>query len=96
MECTNCGATIADKAIVCYRCGTPTAIPHVERKGPPPVAPRPWLLALLLVVAAGVLGWLAAAEPVGSVRQIVLGLIGLVLLVWGGWLAIGPRRQKVR
>ncbi len=28
MQCTNCGATIADKAIVCYRCGTPTAIPQ--------------------------------------------------------------------
>ena len=27
MTCRSCGADIADKAIVCYRCGTPTAEP---------------------------------------------------------------------
>ena len=34
MQCTNCGVTIADKAIVCYRCGAPTAVP------PPPARPE--------------------------------------------------------
>jgi uncharacterized membrane protein YvbJ len=28
MQCTTCGATIADKAIVCYRCGAQTAVPQ--------------------------------------------------------------------
>lgn len=27
MTCGSCGATIADKAIVCYRCGAPTTAP---------------------------------------------------------------------
>jgi uncharacterized membrane protein YvbJ len=27
MQCRNCGAEIADKAIVCYRCGTATTDP---------------------------------------------------------------------
>ena len=27
MNCRNCGIEIADKAIVCYRCGTATADP---------------------------------------------------------------------
>ena len=27
MTCGHCGATIADRAIVCYKCGTPTAVP---------------------------------------------------------------------
>ena len=27
MTCAVCGATIAEKAIVCYRCGAPTASP---------------------------------------------------------------------
>jgi hypothetical protein len=27
MTCRNCGTEIADKAIVCYRCGTPTTDP---------------------------------------------------------------------
>jgi hypothetical protein len=25
MQCRNCGAEIADKALICYRCGTATA-----------------------------------------------------------------------
>jgi uncharacterized membrane protein YvbJ len=32
MQCRNCGAEIADKAIVCYRCGTATTDP-VRRPG---------------------------------------------------------------
>jgi uncharacterized membrane protein YvbJ len=24
VQCRNCGATIADKALICYKCGTPT------------------------------------------------------------------------
>jgi len=36
MQCRNCGAEIADKALICYRCGTatteakykPAALPH--------------------------------------------------------------------
>ncbi|MFO7303153.1 MAG: hypothetical protein DIU54_012125 [Acidobacteriota bacterium] len=96
MVCGNCGATIADKAIVCYRCGTPTAIPDVPRRTPPPSPARPWLVVVLLVAAAGVLGWLAAGEVAGSVRQIVYAAAGLALLAAGGWLAVGPRRGKVR
>jgi len=38
MICRECGATIADKAIVCYRCGTATT----EAKFKAPPARRPW------------------------------------------------------
>ena len=54
MVCTSCGSTIADKAIICYRCGAPTAQPVVR----PPAASRPrrtWILvAVLAVVVASV------------------------------------------
>jgi uncharacterized membrane protein YvbJ len=36
MRCRNCGTEIADKAIICYRCGTPTT----EAKHQPYVAPK--------------------------------------------------------
>lgn len=93
MVCGTCGATIADKAIVCYRCGTATAIPAVTRKGPPPVQ-RPWLLIAILIVVAAVLGWLAASEPAGTWRQIVLALIGAVVLLWSGLLVWRGRRRR--
>ena len=35
MQCTSCGAEIAEKAIVCYRCGQPT----VAAKRKPAVVP---------------------------------------------------------
>jgi hypothetical protein len=36
MQCRNCGAEIADKALICYRCGTATA----EAKYKPAQLPR--------------------------------------------------------
>jgi len=36
MQCRNCGAEIADKALICYRCGTSTT----EAKYKPAMAPR--------------------------------------------------------
>jgi hypothetical protein len=53
MKCRNCGTEIADKALICFRCGTATT----EAKYKPYVAPprRPLLpivLVLLLVLLA--------------------------------------------
>jgi len=57
MICKHCGTEIADKALICYRCGQATAEPRVK----PPTAESifvkrrrsklPWLLAVLLLVA---------------------------------------------
>jgi O-antigen ligase len=49
MQCRNCGTEIADKAIVCYRCGHATTDP-VRR--PAKVQPRRPPLAAFVVVAA--------------------------------------------
>jgi hypothetical protein len=53
MQCRNCGAEIADKALICYRCGTATT----EAKYKPAPLPRRGvrrsrLVAVVLVVAA--------------------------------------------
>jgi len=51
MQCATCGASIAEKAIVCYRCGAPTALP-VQPPRPQPSASRvPWVIAAVIVVA---------------------------------------------
>jgi hypothetical protein len=49
MQCRSCGAEIADKAIVCYRCGAATTDP-VRRAVP--VAPRRRPLGAYVVIAA--------------------------------------------
>ena len=75
MKCRNCGTEIADKALICYRCGTATSEPRIAP--PPPKLERGWMpmlavLVLILVAAAVGLprflegnlligGWVAAA-----------------------------------
>jgi hypothetical protein len=53
MTCRNCGTEIADKALICYRCGTATTEakykPHVA---PPRRSSTPIILVLLLVLLA--------------------------------------------
>lgn len=54
MKCRNCGAEIADKALICYRCGTATA----EAKYKPAAAQagrrRSPLLLVVIVIAVAV------------------------------------------
>jgi predicted amidophosphoribosyltransferase len=57
MLCRSCGAEIADKALICYRCGTATTEarfkPHVarRRRRPAAIAITVVVLALLVLLA---------------------------------------------
>lgn len=86
MVCGTCGSTIADKAIVCYRCGAATAIP-VAPPRPVPAVTRPWPIIAVMAVLAAVFGYLASVADTGTARQIGFGLVGLVALLWAGHLA---------
>ncbi len=50
MLCRSCGTDIADKALICYRCGTATT----EAKYQPHVAPRAGMRFPLVWVIVGV------------------------------------------
>lgn len=87
MTCRHCGTEIADKAIVCYRCGAGTADP-VRR----PVAVRPRrgrvlpLVALVLLVLLGLYLGQAGATVLPEGRGYGLGAafaiaIAIVVLV---------------
>jgi len=56
MQCKNCGTQIADKALICYKCGTATTDAKYQpaqlgraRRGPSPLVVA--LIAVLLVLA---------------------------------------------
>ena len=59
MVCSNCGASIADKAIVCYRCGTATSIPLPAARPGKRGGRRPILLPVLVLIIGLVCGWFA-------------------------------------
>lgn len=91
MTCQSCGATIADKAIVCYRCGTPTAIPAAPARPQTTRLQPPWIfvgaviLAVLVTLAFAIVlpeDRLAAGAVGGIVVTIALGV--WVLSRWRG------------
>ena len=71
MKCAYCGTEIADKALICYRCGHATTEPRVKppEEGSlfdrPRRARRPSLMLLVLVLLALlVLGYLLVSNRV--------------------------------
>ena len=51
MKCRNCGTEIADKALICYRCGEATTEPRVKPPAQGPLFDRPRRSRVPLVVA---------------------------------------------
>ncbi|MGE0447068.1 MAG: zinc-ribbon domain-containing protein [Vicinamibacterales bacterium] len=58
MICTHCGTEIADKALICYRCGNATTEPRVKPPAdgplfePPRRSRAPMVLIVLLILIA--------------------------------------------
>jgi hypothetical protein len=82
MQCARCKADIADKAIVCYRCGAPTALPAVPERRPPAGRRHPLGLAIvILVLAAGAARGAWGLEPgsLGQAAAAALAVTGLIV-----------------
>jgi zinc-ribbon domain len=92
MVCRHCGTQIADKALICYRCGTATTEPRVA---PPPTrAPRgplPLVIAILLIIAGAVL--VLPQVPEGNGRVIGWGLVAAATATAVWTLRPTPRRR---
>ena len=62
MTCRNCGAEIADRALICYRCGTATTEakykPAVPRRGRSKRAPILTVIVILIALLLLVLLYL--------------------------------------
>ena len=83
MQCRNCGAEIADKALICYRCGTATT----EAKYKPAELPRAsrgsLAASILAIVILGALGLflVRSTESPESSRPIMWIVVGVAVLV---------------
>jgi len=89
MKCRQCGTDIAEKALICYKCGTATTearhapVPIAERRRPPAFALLVSLIVLLLLgVYIGETGTTAAIRTSGwsVAAAAALGLAGRLLV----------------
>jgi uncharacterized membrane protein YvbJ len=88
MQCKQCGTDIADKAIVCYRCGAATAEPVARQ---PSAGGRrlivPVIAAIaILVIGALYMGMAARGNTPPLLNWAMLGL-AVVIVVWRIWVS---------
>ena len=86
MQCRQCGIEIADKALICFRCGAATT--DAKFKAPPPKSRGSWLmtaasaaaLAVLLVIAV-LMGRLQGGDaPRSTTWMLVAFAVAVVVL----------------
>ena len=75
MRCASCGLEIADKAIVCYRCGTPTANPGVHARGAAGRGRPNWAIAPLMVAIMALAVWLIPKTTPGTPPRIAAWVV---------------------
>jgi hypothetical protein len=68
MKCAHCNAEIADKALICYRCGNATTAPRIKPPSEgslfarPRRSRRPLLIVVILVILALLAAWLLSGH----------------------------------
>jgi hypothetical protein len=83
MQCRNCGAEIADKALICYKCGTATTEAKYQ-PAPLPTGSRrsglvPTALALALLVAAAL--YVERVSAAGSQQWVTYVAIAAAVII---------------
>ena len=98
MTCRSCGATIADKAIVCYRCGTATADPAMFAPKPMPGTPRDrGLLVWLAAIVVGAIAYWFTPDWVNARERLLLyALIAGVAVIVTVWRRRSSRPRRLR
>jgi uncharacterized paraquat-inducible protein A len=85
MNCRQCGTEIADKALICYRCGTATTEARFKPYAPPRRSALPGLVMLVLALALVVLMvvYLRGMQTGGQSPAVLwaMGAVGVALLI---------------
>ena len=97
MTCRSCGATIADKAIVCYRCGTATADPAslAPQRMPGAERHRPLWTWIVALVALALSVWLYP-DFVRDRWYLLVWVVVLVVAVVVVWVRRSGRGRRLR
>jgi hypothetical protein len=85
MTCRHCGTDIADKALVCYRCGHATTEPRMGSAQATKPRSRIPVVAALLVLMLGAL-FMSQAAGGQAPRLVSWTVVGLAGIVLGWWL----------
>ena len=99
MTCAHCGTEIADKALICYRCGHATTEPRIKPPAEGSLFERPRrrrlpivaIVILIILIALAVLAWLSGAvAPAVSDNPADAGISLAAFLD-----ALGDRLQRI-
>jgi hypothetical protein len=82
MICKTCGTQIADKALICFRCGHSTFEPARRQQPAKRRSLIPTLIALVILVVGGVLMPRVAPGTVPQAASVVLLVLAVIVLAW--------------
>lgn len=83
MICKNCGTEIADKALVCFRCGSATFEAKVKPgRVTKPRSRIPALIALIILILAALFMSQAAVGQAPRIVSWVLAGLAVIVFVW--------------
>ena len=69
MRCKYCGTEIADKALICYRCGNATTEPRIKPPSEGPILGRPrrkrlpYVAIVVILILVLLIAWLILMGP---------------------------------
>jgi len=82
MTCRNCGAEIADKALICYRCGTATTEAKHKPAALPPASRGSFTATVLAIVLLGAVGFfLVRTEGAETSRVVTWVAVAAAVLI---------------
>ena len=85
MQCRSCGAEIADKALICYKCGTATTEARYQPAQLPAASSRsglvPTVVALAILVAAAF--YIERVSNAGSTQRVTYVAVAAAVIIIG-------------